>query len=151
MTIVSTMMMRSTDAPVDMRLTPQRQAVLDALRETVEWCTAIDLFQRLRGGGSAVGLATIYRTLRALVRANLVDAVRDEAGRQLFHARPPDHSHYHLVCRVCGRTIQVDVEQVVRWAAETAARHGFSASEPLIRLTGRCPLCTSASDPPSTG
>lgn len=144
MTIVSTMM-RSTDAPADVRLTPQRQAVLDALRETIEWCTAVDLFQRLRGGGSTVGLATVYRALAALVRADLADAVRDETGRQLFHARPANHPRHHIVCKVCGRTIRVDAEQVVRWATEMAAQYGFSASEPLIRLTGRCPQCAAES------
>ena len=145
MTIVS-IMMRSADV----RLTPQRQAVLNALRETVEWCTPIDLFQRLRSDGSTVGLATVYRALTALVHAGLADTVRDETGQQLFHAGPAAHPHHHLSCRVCGRTVRVDTEPVVHWAAETAARHGFSESEPLIRLTGQCPLCASASDPPST-
>lgn len=138
-------MTRSPNTPVDVRLTPQRQAVLNTLRETVEWCTAIDLFQRLRGSGSAVGLATVYRTLATLVRAGLAHTIRDETGTQLFHAGPADPRH-HLICRVCGRAIRVDTEQVVRWAAETAARHGFSESEPLIRLTGRCPLCSSESN-----
>ncbi|GAA1311962.1 transcriptional repressor [Saccharothrix xinjiangensis] len=115
--------------------------MLDALGDSAEGCTAAELFRRLHEQGSPVGLSTVYRALASLVDAGVVDAVRDEEGRQLFHAGPVNRPGHYLVCRQCGRHLPIEARPVLRWAADKAAEHGFAAGEPLVRLTGRCPRC----------
>ncbi|MFD7659967.1 Fur family transcriptional regulator [Actinosynnema sp. NPDC059797] len=142
-------MTRPADDQPDVRLTPQRRAVLDALGDSAEGRTAAELFRRLHELGSPVGLSTVYRALATLVDAGVVDAVRDDEGRQLFHAGPVDRPGHYLVCRQCGRHLPIDARPVLRWAADKAAEHDFAVGEPLVRLTGRCPRCA-ARDLPAT-
>ena len=49
--------------------------------------------------------------------------------------------HHHLVCRRCGRTVEVAETAVERWAAQTARRHGFTEVSHVIELHGTCETC----------
>ena len=51
----------------DLRLTPQRQAVLDVLRTSPDHPTAQDVFDRVRRTAPGIGAATVYRALNLLV------------------------------------------------------------------------------------
>ncbi|MFD6437190.1 Fur family transcriptional regulator, partial [Streptomyces venezuelae] len=64
------------------RRTRQRDAVLETLGERAEFVSAQELHALLAGSERAVGLTTVYRALRELDRAGLVDVVRDETGER---------------------------------------------------------------------
>lgn len=146
MNIVS-IMYRPIDSST--RLTPQRLTVLNALNGSAPGRTAAELFRCLRQDGNAIGLSTVYRALDALIRAGLVDVSPDDTGKQVFRVRLNGRPDHFLTCHSCGHGVLVNAEPVARWAAETAARHGFAAVEPLIRLSGRCPHCANESEHPS--
>ncbi|MFI8891313.1 Fur family transcriptional regulator [Streptomyces paradoxus] len=70
------------------RTTPQRTAVLTALRACDGFISAQTLHAALVADGVAVGLTTVYRTLRLLETAGHVDMVRDGDGERLYRPRP---------------------------------------------------------------
>jgi Fur family transcriptional regulator, ferric uptake regulator len=51
--------------------------------------------------------------------------------------------HHHLVCRVCGRTEEIEGREVERWTAKVAAEHGFSDVAHVVELLGVCAGCRS--------
>ena len=126
------------------RNTRQRRALLEALAEHPEFTSAQALHQRLSERGESIGLTTVYRTLHALTQAGLVDAVRDEAGRQHFRARPSSEHQHYLRCRVCGFNVPVASRALERWAKTTAADLGFAHVEHVVELTGVCGPCQTA-------
>ncbi|WP_051820012.1 Fur family transcriptional regulator [Streptomyces sp. NRRL S-920] len=126
---------------VGVRRTPQRDAVLETLGRCREFVSAQELHALLAGCGSAVGLTTVYRALRALDRAGLVDVVRDETGERLYLRRPTDEHRHYLICRRCGRSQPVDARDVEAWADRLGETTGFADLEHTLELSGVCRPC----------
>ncbi len=125
------------------RNTRQRSAVLTLLAELDDFRSAQDLHAMLRARGDSVGLATVYRTLQALVDDGQVDVLRGSDGEAVYRRCSPVH-HHHLVCRSCGRTVEVADPPVERWAAKMAAEHGFADVQHQLEVFGTCGPCSAA-------
>lgn len=136
----------ATGPPPPWRATRQRGDVLRALREAAGFASARELHRALTAGGAAVGLTTVYRTLRMLERDGRVDIVRVKAGERLYRSRPADGHRHYLVCRRCGLSLAVAAEAVERWAEGVAADTGFSAVEHTVELSGICGPCETRPD-----
>ncbi len=122
------------------RPTRQRQVVTEALNELDQFRSAQDIHTLLTERGETVGLATVYRTLQLLAEAEIVDVVRSDAGESLYRQCSTGH-HHHLVCRACGRTIEIEGPAVERWADAEAAKHGFSDVSHVLEVFGTCGNC----------
>jgi len=123
------------------RPTRQRAAVSAALDSINDFRSAQELHDLLKQRGQAVGLATVYRTLQALAEAGEVDVLRTDEGEAIYRRCSSGH-HHHLVCRECGRTVEVEGPAVERWAASVARQHGFSDVSHTIEVFGRCAECS---------
>jgi Fur family transcriptional regulator, ferric uptake regulator len=122
------------------RNTRQRGAVSALLAEVAGFHSAQDLHAMLRERGAAVGLTTVYRTLVALAEAGEIDVMQTAGGENLYR-RCSDGHHHHLVCRSCGRTVEVLGPAVESWAEKVAARHGYTEVSHTLEIFGRCPAC----------
>jgi len=122
------------------RNTRQRTAVLALLEELDGFRSAQDLHALLRQRGDAVGLATVYRALQVLVDDGQLDVLRGPDGEAAYRRCSPVH-HHHLVCRSCGRTVEVGGPPVERWAARVAAEHGFADVQHQVEVFGTCGAC----------
>lgn len=124
-----------------LRTTRQRTAVAAALDEVEGFRSAQDIYALLREKGETVGLTTVYRTLQALAEAGEVDVLRTGDGEAAYRRCGTSH-HHHLVCRVCGRTVEVEGPTVERWASQVAHDHGFTEVSHTVEVFGRCPACS---------
>ncbi|TAK68953.1 MAG: transcriptional repressor [Actinomycetota bacterium] len=127
--------------PVGLRTTRQRTAVVAALRDLAGFHSAQSLHAILRDRGESVGLTTVYRTLQALVDAHEIDVVLREDGEALYRRCSATH-HHHLVCRCCGRTVEVEGPAVEQWTSQVAQRSGFTDVSHTLEIFGRCPACS---------
>lgn len=126
------------------RMTRQRQEILEAL-DTRDFRSAQAWHERLRGDGSTVGLATVYRTLQALAESGDVDSVVSESGETLYRrCEAGEEHHHHLRCRVCGKAVEIDVPAFEEFAHRIGADHGYGEIRHTIELTGVCPECSAA-------
>lgn len=90
--------------------------------------------------GGSVGLATVYRTLQKLADSDDVDVMRTPEGESIYRRCSPTH-HHHLVCRSCGRTVEVDGPAVEKWASAVAVENGFSEVQHTLEIFGTCAGC----------
>lgn len=125
-----------------LRPTRQRAAVASALEHSPTFASAQELHQLLAERGETVGLATVYRTLQGLVDSGEVDSLRGPDGEVLYRKCERTGHHHHLVCRVCGRTEELDARSVETWVAAMAAERGFTEVDHTIELFGRCADCS---------
>jgi len=133
--------MTSTEPSVPgARPTRQRRAVAACLDSFDDFRSAQDIHDLLRRTGGNVGLSTVYRTLQALADTGEVDVLRTEEGEAVYRRCSTTH-HHHLVCRECGRTVEVEGPAVERWADSVAGRHGFSDVSHTLEIFGTCPDC----------
>jgi Fur family ferric uptake transcriptional regulator len=69
-----------------------------------------------------------------------VDILRTDEGEAVYRRCSRRH-HHHLVCRGCGRTVEIDGPAVERWADTVAAEHGFTQVEHTLEVFGVCSAC----------
>ena len=125
------------------RNTWQRDAVREALGTTEGFVSAQTLHAHLRESGSTVGLATIYRALADLATEGEADALQQE-GESLYRACTPGSHHHHLICRTCGKTVEISADPVEQWAKDVAAANGFTRPEHVVDVFGYCADCSQA-------
>lgn len=123
------------------RDTRQKRAVAAVLDRSGGFRSAQDLFAELRAQGHTVGLTTVYNQLRALAEAGEIDTFRTEEGETLYRRCDTGHHHHHLVCRSCGRTVEVEGPEVERWADRVAGDHGFVDIAHTVEILGTCAGC----------
>jgi Fur family ferric uptake transcriptional regulator len=133
--------MTATDRSVGQRATRQRAAVTAVLAKTADFKSAQELHALLRQQGDAVGLTTVYRTLQALADAGEIDVLRTPEGESVYRTCETEQHHHHLVCRVCGRTVEVEGPTVEQWAEQVAEEHGFTQVSHTVEVFGRCRDC----------
>jgi Fur family ferric uptake transcriptional regulator len=131
------------DASASVRRTRQRAAVASALAELDGFASAQEIHSRLESAGVRVGLTTVYRTLQGMALAGEVDIVRSDGEARYRQCDLDDH-HHHLVCRQCGRAVEIGNKQLERWTNATARRHGFTEVTHQVEVFGRCPTCSRA-------
>ncbi|MFH9608977.1 Fur family transcriptional regulator [Streptomyces sp. NPDC017448] len=131
-------------APVRGRSTRQRAAVAAALDEVDEFRSAQELHDVLKHRGDSVGLTTVYRTLQSLADAGEVDVLRTTEGEAVYRRCSTGDHHHHLVCRLCGKAVEVEGPAVEQWAEAIAAQHGYVNVAHTVEIFGTCAECAAA-------
>jgi Fur family ferric uptake transcriptional regulator len=125
------------------RATRQRAAIADLLDELTDFRSAQEIHEELRRRGEGIGLTTVYRTLQALSDAGEIDVLRTGTGEASYR-RCSEHHHHHLVCRTCGKTVEVEGPAVEHWAERVALQHGFAEVSHTVEILGDCAGCRAA-------
>ena len=125
---------------IAVRSTRQAKAVTAVLPALPGFRSAPEIHAALRGAGERIGLATVYRQLRFMAAQGTADTIRGASGERLYRQRRVSAPHYHLACRACGVSVEVDASEVRRWAERVAAQAGFSSVADTVQLSGLCPV-----------
>lgn len=139
---------RATLRARGLRLTPQRELVLDAVR-TLGHATPDQVLAQVQRTATGVNASTVYRTLDLLEELDLV------RHTHLGHGAPTYHfggsaDHFHTVCRDCGAVTEVPTAIARAFAEQLATDQAFHTDMGHLTVFGRCGDCT-ASRPPGSG
>ncbi|MGH3916000.1 MAG: Fur family transcriptional regulator [Pseudonocardiaceae bacterium] len=126
-----------------LRSTRQRTAVTRLLDDTEDFRSAQEIHEQLRRSGEGIGLTTVYRTLQTLADAGEIDVLRTDSGEAVYR-RCSAHHHHHLVCRHCGRTVEVEGPTVELWAEKVATEHAFTDISHTVEIFGTCAPCAAS-------
>jgi Fur family transcriptional regulator, ferric uptake regulator len=124
------------DRRTDQRRTEQRRSIVRALSKSDRALSAQELHDELKG----VGLATVYRNLGRLADEGEIDSIRRPNGETAYRACGSGH-HHHLICRDCGKVVELHGCTLSDWSSKIAGEHGFSAVEHQAELFGTCADC----------
>jgi Fur family ferric uptake transcriptional regulator len=124
------------------QVTAQRLAVLRAV-EARPHGTADEIAEEVRADIGAISRQAVYDALGVLVEKGIIRRVQPAGSPALYEDRVSDN-HHHLICRVCGKT--VDVDCAVGAAPCLTASHtaGFLIDEAEVIYWGTCPRCLAA-------
>lgn len=121
-----------------LRMTPQRQLVLDAVRE-LGHATPEQICTRVQRAAPAVNITTVYRTLDLMERLGLVRHTHLGHGAPSYSEQ--QHQHVHLVCHSCGAVIEAPTDLMDALATRLLAESGFALDASHVALSGRCQDC----------
>ena len=129
-----------------MRLTPQRERIIAAVR-ALGHATPDGLAEAVgRDGGPALSLSTIYRNLEALEAVGVVSHTHLDHRSPTYHLS--DHAdHVHLVCLSCGAVIESEVATADPFVGNLLSRHGFVADVKHMAIHGWCAACSAQGAP----
>jgi Fur family ferric uptake transcriptional regulator len=119
-----------------------REAVIDLLGRQSCCLSAQEISDRLRRGGSDVGIASIYRALDLLHELGLVQRVEFGEGVARYEpVVPGGEHHHHAVCDKCGRVTAFEDERLEQQLEQLAGRLKHSMSGHDLVIHGECPRC----------
>ena len=123
----------------NLQVTPQRLAVLRALSAQPHGTTD-EIYQVVRTELGAVSRQAVYDALAALTGRGLLRRIEPAGSPARYEDRVGDN-HHHLVCRTCGRMVDVDcaVGEAPCLSPQDAA--GYEIEEAEVIYWGRCREC----------
>lgn len=122
-----------------LQVTAQRVAVLDAVASCPHG-TADDIERDVRGRLGAVSRQAVYDALGVLSERGVIRRIQPSRSPARYETRVDDN-HHHLVCRSCGRLVDVDCAVGYRPCLTPADDHGFAIDEAEVIYWGVCPDC----------
>lgn len=123
-----------------LRLTRQRESILDAVSHARGSFTAQQLHDVLRAHEPGIGLTTVYRTLEILAEVGAVERIHGLSHCEAFVAAGAGHSHT-IVCSVCGSASELTDCGCEDLVATAAVQTGFRIDDHVIQLSGICARC----------
>ncbi|HXG47347.1 MAG TPA: transcriptional repressor [Methylomirabilota bacterium] len=122
-----------------LRLTSQRQAIIDSVFATDEHFTAEQLLEWARQRDRSVSRATVYRTLPLLTESGLVREMDFGKDHKYYDPNYADHPHHsHIICNDCDKIVEFESDQLDRLESEITQKLGFSVKTQRLQITGSC-------------
>lgn len=121
------------------KLTPQRRVILDIIHQAEAHLTADDIYNLVCRKIDGVNKSTVYRTLELLEELNCV--VKSEIGERFVYHHAEEGHHHHLICRRCGRCINLDEASLEPLRQQLQEDFGFQADLKHVVLGGLCDAC----------
>lgn len=122
-----------------MRVTKPRVAVLEAVHRQPHSDTDA-IVSAVRTELGTVSTQAVYDVLRALTSAGLVRRFQPAGSPARYEIEQGDN-HHHLVCRSCGRIVDVDCADGRRPCLQTPEDHGYRVDQAEVTYWGTCPDC----------
>lgn len=126
-----------------MRMTPQRQLVLDAVRD-LGHATPEQICTQVQQSAPAVNITTVYRTLDLLERIGLVRHTHLGHGAPTYSEQ--EHQHVHLVCHTCGSVTESPTDLMDGLAQRLLDESDFALDAAHVALSGQCGACRNAEE-----
>jgi Fe2+ or Zn2+ uptake regulation protein len=121
------------------QVTAQRLAVLRAVSGRPH-ATADAIAEDVRSRIGAISRQAVYNALGILTEKGLIRRIQPAGSPALYEDRV-GVKHHHVICRTCGRTVDVDCTLGETHCATAAADSGYQIEQAEVIYWGICPEC----------
>ncbi len=122
-----------------LRMTAQRQAILETVFATHEHFTADQLLEWARQRDRSVSRATVYRTLPLLTESGLVREMDFGRDQKYYDPNYADHPHHsHLICTDCAKIVEFESAKIEKLETEISQKLGFSIQSQRLQINATC-------------
>jgi Fur family transcriptional regulator, stress-responsive regulator len=126
-----------------LQVTAQRLAVLRAVT-ALPHCMADDVAEAVRAEIGAISRQAVYDALGILAEKGIIRRIQPAGSPALYEDRVGDN-HHHLICRSCGKTVDVDCAVGEAPCLTAANASGYRIDEAEVIYWGTCPGCLALS------
>ena len=128
------------------KMTTQRRVVFEILAEKVdEHLSPEEIYELIKDRYPEMGLATIYRTLQLFEEIGLVYKLNFDDGCYRYEILSPNssevHQHHHLICKKCGKIIEVKEDLMNSLEEIIEKQYNFEIKNHMVKFTGICSQC----------
>src|SRR5436305_660230 len=123
----------------NLRLTAQRQAIIETAFSTRQHFTAEQLLEWSRRRDKSVSRATVYRTLPLLTESGLVREMDFGKDHKFYDPNYAEHPrHNHIICQDCEKIVEFESSKIEKLENEISQRLGFSLKSHRLQITAIC-------------
>ena len=123
----------------NLRITAQRQAIIETVFNTDEHFTAEQLLEWSRSRDRSVSRATVYRTLPLLTESGLVREMDFGKDHKFYDPNYAEHpNHNHIICQDCEKIVEFESEKIAKLEDEISHKLGFSIKTQRLQITATC-------------
>jgi Fur family peroxide stress response transcriptional regulator len=122
-----------------MRLTRQREVLLQAVKESKSHPDADSIYHLLKPQYPELSLGTVYRNLNVLSQAGMITKLTTPFSKEHYDGNT--HPHYHLCCEVCQKIMDLDTPYKTELDREIQQNTQFLVREHEIVFHGICEFC----------
>lgn len=128
------------------KITTQRSVIFEILSEYEnEHLSPEEIYHIIKDTHPEIGLATIYRTLQLFEETGLVYKLNFDDGRYRYelmsHNKNEIHQHHHLICKKCGKIIEVKEDLMNSLEEIIEKQYNFEIKDHVVKFTGICGQC----------
>src|SRR6267142_3055357 len=110
-------------AQKNLRLTAQRQAIIETAFSTDKHCTAEQLLEWSRERDKSVSRATVYRTLPLLTESGLILEMDFGKDYKFYDPNYADHpNHNHIICQDCEKIVEFESDKIDKLEDEISSQ-----------------------------
>ncbi len=121
------------------RMTKQRQIILEELRKVTSHPTADDLYQMVRDKMPKISLGTVYRNLEILSGSGVIQKLDIGGTQKRFDGNTSNHPH--IRCVTCGRVADIDVHSDFDFIGVAEKATDFEVLRYRLEYNGICSEC----------
>lgn len=125
-----------------LQVTAQRLAVMRAVSRRPH-CTADEVAEDVRGEIGSISRQAVYDALGVLAEKGILRRIQPAGSLARYEDRVGDN-HHHMICRACGKTLDVDCAVGDAPCLTAADALGFQIDEAEVIYWGTCPECLAA-------
>lgn len=122
-----------------LRITKQRQLILEELKKVVSHPTADEIYQMVRERMPRVSLGTVYRNLETLSDRGVILKLELAGTQRRYDATTANH--YHIRCNKCGCVEDLSMKCFDNLEGEARGATAFAVTGHRLEFDGVCPRC----------
>jgi Fur family transcriptional regulator, ferric uptake regulator len=122
----------------DSRYTSQKKAIASEIFQSKDHFEVEDFIDKIRAKDKKFSRATVYRTIKQLLEARLLQKISSIDGKILYeHSTPQDH-HAHVICNICGKIFEIE-ENAIKSIIDTECKKlGVIPQYLSLHVYGQC-------------
>ena len=124
---------------MQLRMTNQREIILQELRKSGKHLTADGLYERVKKIMPRISLATVYRNLETLSETGIIAKLEISGRQKRFDYDVSEHDH--IYCVQCHKIDNVELDREVFGYSADIFAQGYKITGYRLQLVGICPVC----------
>lgn len=141
---------RNVEGRARERVTRPRLLIARALKNVPRFVSARQVVEMLERSNLKVGTATVYRNLKLMVERGEVDVIHVD-GEAFYRECSDGEHHHHVICRICGRTVEVEIPGLEQWIDKAMSHLHYRDVDHDLEIFGICPACARSQDESNRG
>ena len=124
------------------KITTQRIKVIEILVDKADTqYTVEELYMEVNKIYPQIGLATVYRTVNLLNEIGLLAKLDFHDGVDRYELITNEHHHHHLICKICGKVIEVEGDFLDDIEEKISKKYEFEIEGHYLKFFGLCNEC----------
>ncbi len=124
------------------RYTLQKRAIVDEIFKKHRYFEVEEFIDQLRAENNKFSRATVYRTIRQLLDAGLLQKISTRNGKVTYESNISTKPHDHIICNQCGKILEIKGEVIEKYLAEYCEKIGFHPEYRSLHIYGTCKSCS---------